>query len=437
MQLLLTTTIALILIVAAAQLCGRLAQTLGQPAVVGEMVAGVLLGPTAFGYLLPDFSARIFSTDVKQILYVMSMVGLSLYMFLVGVEHDGTRLVGKQRHLPLVLGLFGFALPVAIGMVAAGWLMHGLKPTDVSIEAYVLFIGVGLSITAFPMLARVLQDRGMIGTRFGATAIKIAAIDDALAWCALAVTNAVATHGTALDALYRTVLPSIALVALAFVVVPVLFRRSIQEAVARGVVDDRLLSSLLLLVFVASFVSDYVGLYSVFGSFIVGAALPSVPGFAALLQGRMLQVVRCLLLPIFFAYSGLNANIARALDASTISLFLILLVIAIGAKALPAFAVLRLYRWPIGEAVAMTGLMNARGLMILVYVTIGLSIGIIDRTVYSIMVLIAIATTAIAMPLYRTYFSEAREFEARFDADGQSGVSGLTIDMAETEDHVS
>lgn len=438
MQLLLSTTLAFVLILAAAQICGRLAPLFRQPAVVGEMTAGILLGPTALGWVFPEFSEHVFSADVKRTLYVTGMVGLGVYMFLVGAEHESPRMRNGQRFLPLILGLVGFILPVSVGAAVATWLAGELKPGGINDQAYVLFVGVGLSITAFPMLARMLQERQMMKTRFGSTAIKAAAIDDALAWCGLAVVGALATNGSFIDAVLKTILPSILFVALAFAVVPMLFRQAAIRAVASGRMGDSLLSSLLILVLLACFITDYIGLYSVFGGFIIGAALPRVAGFAELLRGRLLQVVRCWFLPIFFAYAGLNADIGRVFNASTFAVLVGLLVVAIGAKAISSATVLRFYRWPVGEAVAMAGLMNARGLMILVYVTIGLSLGIIDQAMYSIMVLIAAVTTALAMPLYRSFFTARREAEARADWDMLSShdivPDAPLIDVVATKD---
>lgn len=411
--LLLTTTVALILIIVTARVCSQFAPKIGQPAVVGEMIAGILLGPTALGWLMPEFSAHVFSADVKRVLYVMSMFGLSLYMFLVGLEHESPRITGRQRHLPVVLGIAGFALPVVMGIGVAASVAMGLKPEGVASDVYVLFVGVALSITAFPMLARVLQDRRMTRTLFGATVIKAAAIDDALAWCGLAVVSAMSVNGSAVDAFWRTVLPSIVFLVVSLLVIPAMFRRPIENAVRHRMLGDGLFSALLMLVLVSGFISDYIGLYSVFGGFIAGLSLPRVPGFASLLHDRLLQTVRCLFLPIFFAYSGLNADLLRTFNVSTVGIFAALLVVAIGAKAVSALAVLRIYRWPTSDAISMAGLMNARGLMILVFITIGLSLGIIDVRTYSVMALIAVITTALAVPVYRRFFSGQKEAKAR------------------------
>lgn len=377
------------------------------------MIVGVLLGPTVLGLAAPEFSAYVFSEEIKSTLYVISMIGLSLYMLLVGVEHESSGIVGRGKHLPTILGVLGVLLPLILGGGVAALVARDFKPDGVSSEVYLLFIGGALSITAFPMLARILHDRGMVSTRFGATAIKAAAIDDTLAWCVLAIIGAVWIYGTPTAALYRTILPAAIFIVVLFYILPFVFRKLMEDAVENQHIDDRLFAYLLLLVLAAGLISNYIGIYSVFGGFIAGKALPRVPGFAKLLKGRLLQIVVCLFLPVFFAYSGLNTNIFQSFNLSAVWMFLGLVLVAFVSKFLSAFLVLRVYLWSWGETIAMAGLMNDRGLMILIFVTIGLSLGIIETTVYSVMVLIAIFTTALAMPMYRMHFSERQEETAR------------------------
>lgn len=194
---------------------------------------------------------------------------------------------------------------------------------------------------------------------------------------------------------------------------PRIFKSSLNKAVASGNISDGLFVSILLLLLISGLITDYIGVYSVFGGFIAGVALPKVPGFASLLHQRMYQVVKCFFLPIFFAYAGLNTFIWGAFSASGLLLSVGLVAVAIFSKALPSVLVLRLYGWQWGETTALAGLMNARGLMVLISATIGLLLGIIETEVFSIMVLIAVTTTALALPIYRTHFTEEREDAAR------------------------
>lgn len=412
MQLLLQVTAAWLVIVIAAQVCGRLAPRIGQPTVVGEMVAGVLLGPSVLGALFPQFTDYVFSAEVKPVLYVIAMFGLSLFMFLVGVEHHHEPSSRKEAAVPVALGIAGVIVPIGIGALAVTPLVDRYRPEGISSEVFIFFVAGSLSVTAFPMLARILQQRRMVHTRFGSTATRAAAIDDALAWCCLAVVSALAIHGSAAAA-WRTIVPAVIFLLACFWILPKLFRKPMERAVESGKIGDGLLASMFCLVLAAGWFTDFIGIYSVFGGFIAGMALPRVPGFAPLLKARTLQLTRCLLLPVFFAYSGLNTDLTGALQLSSLTALLLLFSAAFISKSVASLAVLKTFRWGWGESMAMSGLMNARGLMILIYINIGLNIGIIETELFTVLVIVAILTTALAMPIYRLYFTNAREDLAR------------------------
>lgn len=407
-----STVTAIVIIVIAAQLCGRLARLIGQPAVVGEMISGILLGPTALGYALPEFSSWTFNDETKPILHVLSMIGLSIYMFLIGLNHENNT-DNRERFLPYCLGTLGVVFPIVIGALATSVVAMHLKPEGISDFTFVMFCGGALSVTAFPMLARVLQERNMVKTVFGSTAVKSAAIDDALAWCVLAVIGALVSTGSATSAIMTTIIPALAFVAVLFVFSSTLFARPMIQAVKQQKISDGLFARLLVLVLIASIISDFIGLYSVFGGFIAGLALPHISGFSQLMHEQLIKVIRCLFLPIFFAYSGLNTDLTTVFSISGLLVFCILLLAALLSKAASVVTTLKLYGWRNGEILAMAGLMNARGLMILIYMSIGLTMGIVETELYSIIVLIAITTTAVAIPIYRLHFSEIREAEAR------------------------
>ncbi|MEU2061853.1 cation:proton antiporter [Streptomyces sp. NPDC013455] len=412
MQLLLAVTAALCVIVLAARMFGRLATRVGQPAVVGEMLSGIVLGPTVLGALAPDFSGYVFSASVKPTLYVIAMVGLCLYMFLVGLEHEyhpGSR---RDKALPVVLSAAGVVVPLLVGAAAAWYIADDYRPSRVGLPLFMLFVGGALSLTAFPMLARVLQERRMMHTDFGGVAVRAAAIDDAAAWCILAVVSALFVHGSLL-ASWRTIVPAVLFLGVAFAVLPRLFRASMEKAVREGEIGDGLFAALLGTVLAAGWFTDYIGIYSVFGGFVCGVALPRVPGFAALLNTRLMQAVRCLFLPVFFAFSGLNTDLTGASSGTYVWTLAVLFAAGFASKFLSSLTVLRSFRWGWGESVAMGGLMNARGLMILIFINIGLSLGLIGKELFSILVLIAVLTTALALPLYRLHFKPGQEEDAR------------------------
>lgn len=429
MQLLLQATAALLIIVAAAQVCGRLAPRIGQPAVVGEMAAGVLLGPSALGLIAPQVGDYAFSAEVKPTLFVIAMFGLSFYMFLVGVEHHHEPTSRREALVPGVLAMAGVVAPMVLGSVAALAIQERFRPEGVGLGVFVLFVGGSLSVTAFPMLARILQQRNMMNTPFGGAATRAAAIDDALAWCVLAVVGAMAVNGSVTSA-WRTIVPAIVFAIGAFWLLPKLFGAAMRRAVAAGELSDGLLVAILCLVLAAGWFTDYIGIYSVFGGFIAGMALPHVPGFSDLLTSRTLQLIRCLFLPVFFAYSGLNTDLTKSLEPGHLAALAILLVTGFVSKWASAVGILRAFRWPWDEALAMGALMNARGLMILIFINVGLGLGIIETGLFSILVVIAIVTTGLAMPLYRRHFTDEREAIARAATQVDAGFGQDRSDLS-------
>ncbi|NNG40769.1 cation:proton antiporter [Flexivirga sp. ID2601S] len=415
MTLLLQVTASLALIVGAAQVCGRLAPRIGQPAVVGEMVAGVLLGPSLLTRFVPGVPEHVFTPSCRSALYVIAMIGLSLYMFLVGAEHEPAPMNRRTTLLPPALAAGGLVAPIVLGGAVALTLLNDERPSDVSPLLFAVFVGGALSVTAFPMLARVLQERRMVHTTFGLLASRTAAIDDAAAWCVLALLGALRLRGGAEVAILQTILPAALLVVACKFGLPKLFRSAMQRAVDNADLSDGLLASLLCLVLIVGFVTDYIGIYSVFGGFICGVFLPHVAGFQRLLHARIAQLVRVLLLPVFFAYSGLNTDVSNALEPTYLIIFGVLLVVAIIAKGAPGLLIMRAFGYSWGESKAMAGLMNARGLMILIFINLGFSMGLVDKALFATLVLIAIATTALALPIYRSHYSAEAEEEARRD----------------------
>ncbi|MDN5898495.1 MAG: cation:proton antiporter [Brachybacterium sp.] len=418
LHLLLSVSAAMFVILAAAQIFGRLAPWVGQPVVFGEMAAGVALGPSLFGALAPDVSSELFTSEVRPILFFIAMTGLSLYMFVVGVEHKEPAHKSGHTSMPFVMATAGIAAPVVIGAVAATLVAGDLRPDNIDGTLFAVFVGGALSVTAFPMLARILQQRGMMHTPFGMIATRTAAIDDAFAWCLLAVVGA-SVGGGPLEGLVRTILPASAFTLAVFCVLPMLFRKPMQAAVREGRIGEGLFGALILLVLGAGWFTDYIGIYSVFGGFIVGMALPRVQGFSSLLSTSVLPTVRSLMLPVFFAFSGLNTDITQ-LSGHLIPVTLVILVAAFVSKTASSVVVMRAYRCDWRSSAAMGALMNARGLMILIFINIGLGLGVIEQRMYSILVVVALVTTALALPLYRRMYSAAREDEGRAAAAAEA-----------------
>lgn len=392
---------AVIVILMASAVCGRLALAIGQPRVLGEMVAGILLGPTLFGLLAPDLQAAVFTGEVKSVLYVISTIGLTLFMFLVGsgLEHKE----GSGKNLALggtTLAISG-VLPSLVLGAGAAWLFHGqLSRPDVGPGMFMLFAGGALSITAFPMLARILYERRLQNSRIGSLVLIGASIDDAFAWCSLAVLSALHL-GSGLG----TVLTTIGLTSVFAVFMLVVVGRLLKPLGAKVRATGRLsfdqLYIVLFIALAAGLFTDLMGIYSVFGGFIAGLAMPREAVFREELHKRMMDVVSVLLLPLFFAYSGLNTDLNGLLSWALFLPFLVLLTAGFAGKYFGCALALRMIGHSWRGSYAVGALMNARGLMILIFINIGLAQGIITTEVFSLFVLIAVVTTAAAVPLYR------------------------------------
>ncbi|MEU6384554.1 cation:proton antiporter [Streptomyces bauhiniae] len=400
---------AIVVILAASALCGRLALLVKQPRVLGEMVAGVLLGPTLFGALFPAAQKAVFAPEVKPVLYVLSTIGLTVFMFLVGagLDHGGGN-GRKDTRNAAVLALSGILPSLLLGAGAAYLLYDRLCRPGVSTFEFTLFIGGALSITAFPMLARILYERRLENSPLGRMTLLGASIDDAAAWCFLAVLSAMHSGAGAAHAL--RMLGFTALFAVVMLTVVARLLRPLGARVARtGHFGFDQMYLVMAVVLLAGLFTDYIGIYSVFGGFIAGLAMPRDPAFREALHSRMMDVVCVLLLPIFFAFSGLNTELGGIAGWAMIGPFLLILAAGFVGKYAGCALAMRGVGFTWRESWAVGGLMNARGLMILIFINIGLAQGMITKDVFSMLVLVAVITTAGAMPLYRRALPERLE----------------------------
>lgn len=398
LELILKVMPAMVVILVASAICGRIAQALLQPRVLGEMIAGVLLGPTLFGWLFPGAQKEIFPPEVKPILYVLSMTGLTLYMFLVGagLDHEA-REPGESRRAAL-LAVSGIAPALLLGALAGAVFWDLLSRPDVDRLLFALFIGGALSLTAFPMLARILYERGLENTRIGRISIMAAAIDDAAAWCLLAVLSAMHLQSGTGSAVRTILLAGLFALVMLTVVRPLLAR--IGRRVARkGEFEPDIMYLVILVPLVGGWLTDWIGVYSVFGGFIAGLAMPRDPVFRRMLHGRMMEVVSTLLLPLFFAFSGLNTELGGLAGGSALGAFLLIMLAGFLGKYAGCGLSMKALGFGWRESGAVGALMNARGLMILIFINIGLAQQMITSQVFAMLVLVAVITTGSAMPL--------------------------------------
>ncbi|MCC6231079.1 MAG: cation:proton antiporter [Verrucomicrobiales bacterium] len=404
----------LAVILGACRLVGWMARWIGQPQVVGEMIAGVVLGPSLFGLLAPEWQAQLFPKASMTVLFCVSQVGLSLYMFIVGTEFRTELFTGKLRSAASV-SVAGMAVPFGLGALIAAWLWRhpGLFGEKVSLYEAGLFLGAAMCITAFPMLARIIHERGLAGTSLGTLALAAGAIDDAAAWCILAVV--LASFGESWMVAVKAIGGGV-VYALVTLTVGRRWLSVLGDLTERNRgVTMPMLSFTLGLVMVASWWTDYIGIYAVFGAFILGCAMPR-GRFVHELQQKMEPLVVVFLLPLFFTYSGLNTRLDLVDTAFLWLAAAVVLAAACVGKGVACWAAARWNGEDQRTSIAVGTLMNARGLMELIILNIGLQHGIIQPTLFSIMVVMAIVTTLMATPLFEAFYGRHARREGRLGA---------------------
>lgn len=408
--------IATILIVA--RICGALFRKLGQPQVVGEMVAGVLLGPSVFGALAPAVSAYVFPAPSLQYLNVLSQVGLLLFMFMIGLEMD-VRLLKGARRTALFTSAAGIALPFVLGVVLAFAIFEDAAPSPrVHFTGYALFMGIAMSITAFPVLARILQERNLTNTRVGAISLASAAANDVAGWCLLAVVVAIVRSGEMNVSLWRTVFGSVLFAAFMLGAVRPLMKRWMDRRTAQPRVTQDLVALLLVYALASAWTTEWLGIHALFGAFLAGAILPAHYPFVQDLIRRLEDLTVVFLLPLFFAFTGLRTHIGLLDSAEMWSNTLLIVLLAVAGKFGGSALAARWSGLPWRDAAAIGALMNTRGLMELVVLNIGLDIGVIPPQLFAMMVIMAVAATLMTTPLLglfetKAWFEDAGELYGR------------------------
>jgi Kef-type K+ transport system membrane component KefB len=381
---------------------------LAQPQVVGEMIAGVVLGPSLFGLLMPDVQSAIFPQATKNVLYSGAQLGVGLYMFLVGTT---LRLDHFQSKAKSALGVSaaGIIAPFLMAAAITPFLLTvpGLFADGISTANATLFMGACIALTAFPMLARIINERGLANSSLGTLSLTAGAFDDAVSWCVLAVV--LATFGAG---------PGVAVLAigggLAYTVFIMIFGKKLLAPLGRmvereGEMSTTVLGITLALFCTSAFIMDAVGIHAIFGCFILGTVMPRGL-FAEELKRKVEPLAVVLLLPMFFTYSGLNTRMDMVNTLPLLLIALGILAVSILAKFGACWAAARISGEDNRTALGIGALMNSRGLMELIIINIGLQKGIIGPTLFSMMVLMAIVTTMMAGPLFElVYGRKARE----------------------------
>lgn len=393
-DVLLHLLLALAAVIAVGQILARLLSLVGQPPVIGEVAAGVLLGPSLIG---TEASARILPPDVAPMLGIVAQLGVILYMFIVGLDLHLDELK-EHAHTTLATSLAGIVAPFALGATLAWFLFPDLSHPGVPFLTFALFMGVAMSITAFPVLARLLADWGLTRTPVGALALSAAALDDATAWCLLAFVAGVA-KAEAGQALWVAAGAAAYIVFMLGVARPLLQRRGTRWQQSSPYAVPLVLVALLL----SAATTEAIGIHAIFGAFLFGAIVPRESEVARGLGRQMQSLVTILLLPAFFAFTGMRTRIDLLSGASDWLACLLISVVATVGKFFGAFIAARSCGMRSREAAMLGALMNTRGLMELIVLNIGLELGVISPRLFAMMVLMALATTMSAAPLLRLF----------------------------------
>lgn len=404
--MLLSVLVALTAIIVTARLVGVLFTRLNQPAVIGEVIGGILLGPSLLSLIAPGVQAFLLPPEAAPFLNVIAQLGVILYMFLVGLELD-LALLRSTVSITIAVSAASIIVPFALGALLAVGLFERLAPAGVPFASFTLFLGVSMCVTAFPVLARILQDRGLQRTRLGAMALTCAAINDAIAWCLLAFVVSVmqATPAAAIQTLALTILYIAAMMTAG----RALASRIVSRLDTAPHPGERSLALVLVAVLLSALATEFIGIHAIFGAFLLGAIIPHHSKVAGHVTTRIADIVRVMFLPVFFAYTGLRTQIGLVETLSDWLLCAVIITVATIGKwgGTAVSARLAGLDWRTSSALGI--LMNTRGLVELIVLNIGLDLGVITPRLFTMLVVMAVVTTMMTSPVLTKLVRRAAE----------------------------
>jgi Kef-type K+ transport system membrane component KefB len=387
----------LVLIIIASRLVGKLFLMMGQPRVMGEIVAGIILGPSLLGQLSPNTMAFLFPAESLEPLRLLSQVGVVLFMFVVGMELEIGDL-RKKAYVAIMVSHASIVVPFFLGVTLSLLVYRSESPTRTSFTPFALFVGVAMSVTAFPVLARILEDRGLSKTTLGGIALTCAAFDDVTAWCLLALVIAIARADAMLPAIITIAFVIAFITVMIFLVKPVLARlaglTSEDERHRRGLV-----ALILVFVFASALITEIIGIHALFGAFLAGVVMPAATGIRDMLKARLETLSLVVLLPLFFAFNGLRMQITVLNDWQSWLLCGLIVVVAIAGKLGGSMFMARWTGMGWRDSFSLGVLMNTRGLVELIVLSIGYDLGILSARTFAMLVLMALITTFMTGPL--------------------------------------
>jgi Kef-type K+ transport system membrane component KefB len=389
--------VQIITIIFAARVFGWICKKIGQPSVIGEMIAGIVLGPSLVGTYFPEYSGMLFPAASLGNLQFLSQIGLILFMYVVGMELDLNVLKNKAKDA-VIISHASIIIPFALGLILAYFIYEQFAPAGVEFSSFALFLGIAMSITAFPVLARIVQERGLHRTRIGALVITCAAADDITAWCILAAVIAIVKAGSFVSSLYIIGL-SVAYVFLMLWIVKPFLRRigdlySNKENITRPVVAIFFLTLL-----ISSYVTELIGIHALFGAFMAGAIMPENMRFRSIFIEKVEDVSQVMLLPLFFVFTGLRTQIGLLNDPYLWKVCGLIIAVGVVGKFVGSALTARFVGQNWRDSLTIGALMNTRGLMELIVLNIGYDLGVLSTEIFSMMVIMALATTFMTGPV--------------------------------------
>jgi Kef-type K+ transport system membrane component KefB len=388
--------VQIITIILVARIFGWICKKIGQPTVIGEMTAGIVLGPSLVGTYFPEYSALLFPKESLGNLQFLSQIGLILFMYVVGMELDLKALKNKAKDA-VIISHASIIIPFTLGLVLAYYIYTDYAPAGVEFMSFALFMGIAMSITAFPVLARIVQERGLHRTRIGAMVITCAAADDVTAWCILAAVIAIVKAGSFTSSLYVIGLSVMYVGLMLYIVKPFLKRigelYGNKDSITRPVVAIFFITLL-----ISSYVTEIIGIHALFGAFMAGAIMPESMRFRAVFIEKVEDVSQVMLLPLFFVFTGLRTQIGLLDDPSLWEVCGLIIAVAVVGKFAGSALTARFVGQNWRDSFTIGALMNTRGLMELIVLNIGYDLGVLSTEIFSMMVIMALATTFMTGP---------------------------------------
>lgn len=386
----------LIVILLAVKLFGWLCKLIGQAAVVGEIIAGVILGPSLLGYYFPEISAMLFPETSLGNIGLLSQIGLILFMFIIGMELD-LRTIKNKAENAVVISHASIIFPFALGVILAYFIYEEFTHSHVSFLSFALFMGIAMSITAFPVLARIIHEKGINKQPIGPMVITCAAIDDVTAWCLLAAVIAIVKAGSFSSSLF-VIAAAITYIVIMFKVVRPVLKRIVEFQQSRRDISKSMAALFFIILFISAYITELIGIHALFGAFLAGVMMPTNMKFRNQLIEKIEYVALIILLPLFFVYTGLRTEIGLL---NTTHLWLIcglIITVAITGKFFGSALAARFVGIKWKDSLIIGALMNTRGLMELVVLNIGLDLGILSPEIFAMMVIMALTTTFMTSP---------------------------------------